>query len=178
MERLERMVKKRNFVAIFMVVVAVLVTWMYAGDGAASIRGVDKVLVIKSQHRLMLLKDGEVLKSYEIALGKEPVGPKSQRGDRKTPEGCYVLDRRNPFSRFHRAIHISYPNRGDVENARSLGVSPGGDVMIHGLPRGTERMGELHTMIDWTNGCIAVTNEQMDEIWQLVADGTPIEIRP
>ena len=171
------MVKKRNAAAIFMVV-TVLVSWIHAGSGAASTRGVDKVLVIKSQRRLMLLKDGEIIKSYEIALGKDPAGRKTHQGDKKTPEGSYVLDRRNPYSKFHRSIHISYPNRADMEHARSCGVSPGGDVMIHGLPRGTERMGDLHTMIDWTNGCIAVSNEQMDEIWQLVAVGTPIEIRP
>ncbi len=171
------MVKKRN-VAVILMAMAVLVCGMRAGVGVASTGGVDKVLVVKSQHRLMLLKDGEVLRSYEVALGKEPLGAKICRGDKKTPEGSYVLDRRNPFSRFHRAIHISYPNRADRERAQGQGVSPGGDVMIHGLPRGKEMMGELHTMIDWTDGCIAVTNEQMDEIWRLVADGTPIEIRP
>ncbi|HEX8959987.1 MAG TPA: L,D-transpeptidase family protein [Geobacteraceae bacterium] len=171
------MVKKRNAVAILMVM-AMFVFWMCAGDGVASTAGVDKVLVVKSQHRLMLLKDGEILRSYEIALGKEPLGAKMCKGDKKTPEGSYVLDRRNPFSRFHRAIHISYPNRADLDRAQGQGVPPGGDIMIHGLPRGKERVGELHTMIDWTDGCIAVTNEQIDEIWRLVADGTPIEIRP
>ena len=171
------MVKRRN-VAVILMAMAVLVFGMRAGVGVASTGGVDKVLVVKSQHRLMLFKDGEVLRSYEVALGKEPLGAKMCRGDKKTPEGSYVLDRRNPFSRFHRAIHISYPNRADRERAQEQGVSPGGEVMIHGLPRGKEQMGELHTMIDWTDGCIAVTNEQMDEIWRLVADGTPIEIRP
>lgn len=171
------MVKRRN-VAVILMAMAVLVFGMRAGVGVASTGGVDKVLVVKSRHRLMLLKDGAVLRSYEVALGKEPLGAKMCRGDKKTPEGSYVLDRRNPFSRFHRAIHISYPNRADRERAQEQGVSPGGEVMIHGLPRGKEQMGELHTMIDWTDGCIAVTNEQMDEIWRLVADGTPIEIRP
>ncbi len=171
------MVKKRN-VAVILMAMAVPVCGMRAGVGVASTGGVDKVLVVKSQHRLVLFKDGEVLRSYEVALGKEPLGAKMCRGDKKTPEGSYVLDRRNPFSRFHRAIHISYPSRADRERAQEQGVSPGGDVMIHGLPRGKERMGELHTMIDWTDGCIAVTNDQMDEIWHLVADGTPIEIRP
>lgn len=158
--------------------VQVLFSWMLPDNGRASIKMIDKVLVIKSQRRLMLLKDGEVLKSYEIALGKDPVGPKIRQGDNKTPEGCYVLDRRNPSSKFYRSLHISYPSKADLENARKLGVPPGRDIMIHGLPAGTERMGELHTMLDWTKGCIAVTNDQMDEIWQLVADGTPIEIRP
>ncbi|RNC72798.1 MAG: hypothetical protein ED859_01615 [Desulfuromonadales bacterium] len=151
---------------------------LVAREGAASMAGADRVVVIKSERRLMLLKNGEVLKSYEVALGKEPVGHKRRQGDKRTPEGVYVLDRRNAGSRFHRSIHISYPNRDDILNARKQGVAPGGDVMIHGLPKGMEKLEELHTVVNWTNGCIAVTNAEMDEIWRHVPDGTPIEIRP
>lgn len=171
------MVKTRNTVtwpALF----AAFLLLVHASLCLASISRADKVVVIKSERRLLLLKEGEVLKSYEIALGRQPVGPKTRRGDARTPEGTYVLDRRNSSSRFHRSIHISYPSRNDMEAARKLGVSPGGDIMIHGLPNGKGKMGELHTVLDWTNGCIAVTNAEMDEIWRLVPDGTPIEIRP
>ncbi|GAB4269468.1 MAG: L,D-transpeptidase family protein [Deferrisomatales bacterium] len=143
-----------------------------------SVLRADKVLVVKSERRLHLLKDGRPVRTYPVALGQEPVGPKQRRGDKRTPEGTYVLDWRNPRSKFYRAIHISYPNREDLERARSKRVSPGGQIMIHGLPRGLEKLGELHALVDWTEGCIAVTNTQMDEIWRLVPNGTPIEIRP
>lgn len=144
----------------------------------ASMDTADKVLVVKNERRLVLLRDGEVLKSYRVALGTVPIGPKTRQGDRKTPEGKYVLDRRTAQSRFHRAIHISYPNGEDLVAARRQGVPPGGDIMIHGLPRGLERLEDLHTLVDWTKGCIAVTNAEMDEIWRLVPNGTPIEIKP
>jgi hypothetical protein len=138
----------------------------------------DKVLVIKNKRILVLLKDGEIFKTYKIALGKQPTGHKVRQGDRRTPEGRYVLDSRNPKSKYHLAIHISYPNESDILNAQKRGVSPGGDIMIHGLPAGSGGVGELHSFLDWTDGCIAVTNSEMEEIWQLVADGTPIEIKP
>ena len=118
------------------------------------------------------------MKSYTVALGVEPVGPKTRQGDHKTPEGVYVLDSRNAHSRFHKSIHISYPNAIDRREARGQGVSPGGDVFVHGLPNGYGWVGASHRVKDWTDGCIAVTNEEMEEIWSAVADGTRIEIRP
>jgi murein L,D-transpeptidase YafK len=138
----------------------------------------DKVVVIKSKRVLMLLRQGEIFKTYKVALGKEPNGQKTKAGDKRTPEGTYMLDSRNPDSKFHLAIHISYPNSSDVLNAHKRGVSPGGDVMIHGLPHDLGRVGKLHRLSDWTNGCIAVTNTEIEEIWRLVPDGTPIEIKP
>lgn len=124
------------------------------------------------------MKDGEILKAYRIALGQQPEGHKTVAGDKKTPEGIYILDKRNQDSKFHLSIHISYPNESDVLNAKKAGVSPGGDVMIHGLPNGLRSVGKLHRTMDWTDGCIAVTNSEMEEIWQLVPDGIPIEIKP
>lgn len=127
----------------------------------------------------MLLLDGaRVLREYPIALGKNPKGPKRNQGDGRTPEGRYSLDWRIDDSRFHRAIHVSYPNEGDREFARKAGLRVGDGVMIHGLPDGESWVGEVHAEYDWTNGCIAVTDDEMDEIWELVDDGTPIEIRP
>jgi murein L,D-transpeptidase YafK len=145
---------------------------------SAALNKADKVLVVKSKRVLMLLRQGEILKTYRVALGKEPNGHKTKAGDKRTPEGAYRLDARNPDSKFHLAIHISYPNGSDMLNAHKTGVSPGGDVMIHGLPNNLARVGKLHRLSDWTNGCIAVTNSEIEEIWQLVPDGTPIEIKP
>jgi murein L,D-transpeptidase YafK len=136
----------------------------------------DKVVVLKSYRRLMLMKGDEVLKTYIVSLGGDPVGPKIRQGDNKTPEGHYVLDRHNQHSQYHRSIHISYPNADDLVRARRLGVPPGGELYIHGLPNGFH--GHSEALGDWTEGCIAVTNAEMDEIWRAVADGTPIEIKP
>ncbi|MDJ0948052.1 MAG: L,D-transpeptidase family protein [Alphaproteobacteria bacterium] len=138
----------------------------------------DRVIVLKGERRLVLLNQGQEVRSYQIALGRNPVGRKEHKGDGRTPEGTYVLDWRNPRSEFYRSIHISYPNGEDVMRARQRGVSPGGDIMIHGLPNHLAGIDGDHAKWDWTEGCIAVKNEEMDEIWQAVADGTIIEIRP
>jgi murein L,D-transpeptidase YafK len=136
------------------------------------------VLVEKREHSLTLLDHGKVLKKYRVAFGGDPIGAKARQGDHKTPEGMYQLDRRNAHSRFYRSIHISYPNAQDRARAHEAGVAAGGDVMIHGLPNGYGWLGSGHRARDWTDGCIAVTNAEMDEIWNAVPDGTPIEIRP
>ena len=138
----------------------------------------DRVVVHKKERTLELFKNGSSIRKYKVALGAEPVGPKTQEGDHKTPEGIYVIDRRNERSKFYRALHISYPNADDKSRAEKLGVSPGGDIMIHGLPNGFGWLGASHRVRDWTDGCIAVTDKEMDEIWKLVPDGTSIEIDP
>jgi len=138
----------------------------------------DQVVVIKSQRTLSLLSQSKVIRSYKVALGSNPVGPKEQQGDHKTPEGHYILDRRNSKSRFYKSIHVSYPNEPDEQRAKERGGAPGGDIMIHGLPNGFGWLGATHRALDWTDGCIAVTDDEMDEIWALVLDGTPIEIKP
>jgi len=139
---------------------------------------VDRILIEKSTRRLMLISQGEVLKSYKIALGGNPIGAKERQGDNKTPEGIYVIDARNRDSRFHHSLHISYPNERDKKRAKELGVSPGGDIMIHGIKNGFSWVGGAHTGIDWTKGCIAVTDEEIDEIGKLAPNGTIVEIRP
>ncbi|MDI6800430.1 MAG: L,D-transpeptidase family protein [Thermodesulfovibrionales bacterium] len=138
----------------------------------------DKVVVIKSKRVMMLLKDGDIIKTYKVSLGKNPVGPKDREGDNKTPEGNYILDSRNLKSKYYLAIHISYPNDNDIINAQRAGVPPGGGIMIHGLPKELEELGKFHRNLNWTNGCVAVTNTEIEEIWQLIADGTQIEIKP
>jgi len=138
----------------------------------------DKVLIEKQARRLSLLSKGEVIKSYKIALGGNPVGPKERQGDNKTPEGTYRIDARNGNSGFHLSLHISYPNAQDKKRARELGVSPGGDIMIHGIKNGFSQVGASHTETDWTEGCIAVTNQEMEEIYKFVTIGTIVEITP
>ena len=138
----------------------------------------DRVVVLKKEHTLQLFSQGKVFKTYKVALGGDPVGPKTRQGDHKTPEGVYVLDFRNAHSQFYRSIHISYPNEHDRTEARKKGVSAGGDVFVHGLPNGYGAVGAAHRLKDWTDGCVAVTDDEIDEIWRLTPDGTPIEIRP
>jgi len=138
----------------------------------------DRVVVLKKERTLQLLSHGKVMKTYRVALGGNPIGPKSRQGDHKTPEGQYVLDSRNAHSHFYKSIHISYPNARDRAEARRKGVPPGGDVFVHGLPNGYGAIGAAHRLRDWTDGCIAVTDSEMDEIWLAVPDGTPIEINP
>jgi murein L,D-transpeptidase YafK len=138
----------------------------------------DGIVIVKSQRTMTLMGQGQVLRSYTVALGREPLGPKERAGDHKTPEGQYVVDAKNAKSRFHLALHISYPNATDRERARKLGVDPGGDVEIHGVGRAFFWVGSLHRWIDWTDGCVAVTNSEIEEIWPLVPVGTRVEIRP
>ena len=139
----------------------------------------DKILIEKKQRRLMLIaKGGEVLKTYKIALGGNPEGPKIRQGDDKTPEGTYLIDSRNKNSLYHLSLHISYPNERDKKRAKELGVAPGGDIMIHGMKNGFSWVGDRHAEVDWTKGCIAVTDEEIDEIGTLVRNGTVVEIMP
>jgi len=138
----------------------------------------DRVVVLKKERTLQLLNQGKVIKTYKVALGGDPVGPKTRQGDHKTPEGVYVLDSHNPHSQFYKSIHISYPSASDRAAARQKGFSPGGDVFVHGLPNGYRYVGAAHRLKDWTDGCIAITDQEIDEIWLAVTDGTPIEIRP
>jgi murein L,D-transpeptidase YafK len=138
----------------------------------------DKVLIEKKERRLTLLSKGEVIKTYKIALGGDPVGPKVMQGDNKTPEGVYTIDSRNSNSEYHLSLHISYPNEIDKKRAKKLGVSPGGDIMIHGIKNGLGWVGASHAKFDWTKGCIAVTDEEMQEIYRLVPNGTTVVIMP
>ncbi len=138
----------------------------------------DKILIEKKERRLKVISKGEVLKTYKIALGGNPLGPKERRGDNKTPEGTYVIVSRNRDSRYHRSLHISYPNERDKKRARELGVDPGGNIMIHGIKNGFSQVGEAQAEVDWTKGCIAVTDEEIEEIDKLAPNGTVVEIRP
>lgn len=138
----------------------------------------DRVLVEKSARGLTLLRDGARLKTYRVALGHSPVGPKEQEGDQRTPEGLYLIDFHKADSDYHRALHISYPEQRDIDRAAASGVPPGCDIMIHGIRNGMGWIGAFHRRTDWTAGCVAVTDFEIEEIWRAVPDGTPIEIRP
>lgn len=152
----------------------------WPGDALAVARTdrADKMVVVKSERRLYLLRDGQVLKSYKVALGRQPKGTKVYEGDGRTPEGAYSVAAFNPASQFYRAIRVSYPNEHDRARAQALGVPAGGLIMIHGLAPERRQYGADHWLFNWTNGCIAVTDREMDEIWERVEIGTPIEIRP
>lgn len=140
-------------------------------DLAPAAERADAIRVYKAARRMDLLRDGKVLRSYRVHLGGAPVGPKREQGDQRTPEGDYAISYRNAASRFHLSLRVSYPNADDSRQARARGVDPGGDIMIHGgTPPGESR--------DWTEGCVAVTNAEIEEIWRLVPTGTPVRIDP
>ncbi|MEY2511534.1 MAG: hypothetical protein QOE26_2297 [Verrucomicrobiota bacterium] len=136
------------------------------------------MLVEKSARRLTLLKSGITLKTYRVALGRAPVGAKEYEGDQRTPEGTYAIDFHKPDSDYHLALHVSYPEQRDVDRAAAQGLSAGSDIMIHGLPNGRGWIGRFHRRNDWTAGCVAVTDFEIEEIYRAVPDGTPIELRP
>ena len=151
---------------------------LLAKDPAPTVKGADRIIIVKSARTMTLMSGSQVLRTYTVALGAQPVGPKRQAGDHKTPEGEYIIDSKSTQSRFHLALHVSYPNKADRERARRLGVNPGGAIMIHGLEPKYAFLGKLQSNSDWTDGCIAVSNQEIEEIWRLVPVGVPVEIRP
>ncbi|MFZ2290599.1 MAG: L,D-transpeptidase family protein [Halopseudomonas yangmingensis] len=156
----------------------VLILLLLASLPLAAGPTVDKVLVHKHERRLELLSGDQVVRSYRIALGRQPIGHKQQRGDQRTPEGIYTLDWRQHSEQFNLSIHIDYPNLKDRISAMQRGVDPGSMIMIHGTPIDEEFPEWYFKGLDWTNGCIALQNDDMRELWKLVPDGTLIEIRP
>ena len=138
---------------------------------------VDKVLVVKSERALHLMHRGEVVKSYRVSLGKK-IGPKEYEGDQRTPEGLYWINWRKQSDNFNLAMHISYPNAKDLQRSQETGLPPGGMIMLHGTPNDEEYPEWFFNTLDWTEGCIALTNSDMQEVWKTVKDGTLIEIRP
>ncbi len=139
---------------------------------------IDSIVVYKRQRKMYVYQEGEWVKTYRIALGANPVGTKRCKGDCKTPEGLYYIEDKNPFSDYHKNLGISYPNDRDVARARRMGRPPGGDIKIHGLPDEKAYLGSMHRLYDWTEGCIAVTNAEIDELYRHVIVGAAINIRP
>lgn len=138
----------------------------------------DSAVVEKARHRLTLYLRGTPVRTYQVALGTQPVGDKIRAGDGRTPEGLFHIDAHNPNSKYYKSLHISYPDAAHLARAEALGVSAGGDIMIHGLPPRYASLGALQRQWDWTEGCIAVTDQEIDEIWRALPDGTPILIKP
>ena len=152
-------------------------TFINATTPALNAQSIDKVLVLKSAHQLQLISRGKVVKTYRISLGKQAKGPKLREGDQRTPEGLYWIDWRKTSENYNLAMHISYPNSRDKAQASKKGVAAGGMIMIHGTPVAEDYPEWYFTTLDWTNGCIAMKNSDMQELWNIVKDGTLIEIR-
>jgi len=172
---------KRTIIFAALILVCALTTYLYAHHNWNSLPAgttIDRILVEKSARRLSIFRKANQIKSYRIALGRNPLGAKKEEGDMKTPEGIYKIDGRNPQSSFHLALHISYPSDEDNKRAAARGVPPGFDIMIHGIQNGRGWIGAFHRWKDWTAGCIAVTDEEIEELWRVTFDGTTIEIRP
>ena len=146
--------------------------------GAFAGERIDRIVVEKARHTMTLLAQGQAVRRYAVSLGRGGLERKSREGDNRTPEGIYRIDSRNPNSAYHLALHVSYPDARDSAAAEKRGEKPGGDIMIHGIRNGMGWVGALHRLVDWTAGCIAVTDGEIEEIWRLVSDGTPVEIRP
>jgi murein L,D-transpeptidase YafK len=168
---------------IIVVICCVLVTGMlayclYPDEGLPPGKTVDKIVVMKSRRELIVYANGSILKTYKIALGGQPSGAKQYEGDMKTPEGIYYVNDKNPESKYHKNLGISYPNERDIENARLVGRSPGGDIKIHGLQNGIGFIGRLQAKADWTAGCMALTNQEIDDLYAHTPVGTVVEIRP
>ena len=172
---------KRTIIFAVLILVCALAIYLYAHHNWNSLPAgttIDRILVEKSARRLSIFRKANQIKSYRVALGRNPLGAKNEEGDMKTPEGIYKIDGRNPQSSFHLALHISYPSDEDDKRAAVRGVPPGFDIMIHGIQNGRGWIGAFHRWNDWTAGCIAVTDEEIEELWRVTPDGTTIEIRP
>jgi len=161
---------------------ALLVVICAAGRAASQItekqQTAERILIVKSARTMTIESSGRPIKTYKVALGGQPIGPKQEQGDHKTPEGEYFIDTKNAHSQFYMALHLSYPSAEDTAWARKRGVSPGGDVESHGLGKKYGWIGARHRLTDWTDACIAVTNEEIEEIFRIVPVGTRVEIKP
>jgi murein L,D-transpeptidase YafK len=172
---------KRIIIVAGLVLSCATVIYSYAHHNWNSLPAgttIDRIVIEKSARRLSIFRNGDQLKAYRVALGGNPLGAKQREGDMKTPEGIYKIDGRNPQSSFHLALHVSYPSAEDEKRAAAHGVSAGFDIMIHGIQNGRGWIGAFHRWSDWTAGCIAVTDEEIEELWRVTPEGTTVEILP
>ena len=172
---------KRSIIFTLSILICAFAAYAYAHHNWNSLPAgttIDRIVVEKSLRKLSVFRNGYQIKSYRIALGRNPVGAKQEEGDMKTPEGIYRIDGRNPKSSFHLALHISYPSDDDEKRSAAQGVPPGFDIMIHGIQNGRGWIGGFHRWRDWTAGCIAVTDEEIEELWRITPDSTTIQIYP
>ncbi|MBK8626491.1 MAG: L,D-transpeptidase family protein [Saprospiraceae bacterium] len=168
---------KTIWVSIFTIFLALTVNFFYPEIKLPADIQIDKLVVFKSKRQLLAYSNGQLVKTYKISLGRQPIGDKEFEGDKKTPEGLYFINDKNPSSGYHKNLGISYPNNDDIEYAKRLGKPTGGDIKIHGLRNKTGLIGKFHRWFDWTLGCIAVTNSEIDELYEAVKIGTPIDIK-
>jgi murein L,D-transpeptidase YafK len=166
------------WLATSLISTGLLTYYFYQGNKLSKDIEIDNIVVYKSKRQMLVYSNGELIKTYKISLGGQPIGAKEFEGDKKTPEGIYFINDKNLNSRYHKNLGISYPDEDDIENAKQLGKPPGGDIKIHGLRNGIGFMGKFHRLFDWTFGCIAVTNKEMDELYRAVKIGAQIEIKP
>ncbi len=171
----------RTLIALILAVVALLCfTYLYSHhvwNPLPTETTIDRIVIEKSARTLSIFSNSKKLKTYRVALSRNSVGAKQEEGDKKTPEGIYKIDGRNAQSSFHLALHVSYPSNEDKARAALRGVSAGSDIMIHGIRNGLGWLGAFHRLSDWTIGCIAVTDEEIEELWRVTPDGTTVEIR-
>lgn len=173
------MTRKRFILVAFIVfIVAVLTYYFYPCPKIPAGVVIDKIVVLKSQHRLLAYSLNQLVQTYTVAIGRTPVGDKQFEGDKKTPEGSYVIFAKNPNSGWHKNLGISYPNAEDIAAAKKMGLHTGGDIKIHGLKNGQFNIGRFHRWMDWTNGCIALTNEEVEDLYNHTPVGTPVVIQP
>ena len=175
-----RIVSKGKLISAIIVITAVIlgVYYVYPEPELPPDIKVDLLIVYKSRRLMEAYSGTRIVKKYKVSLGRNPFGDKQFEGDKKTPEGVYSINAKNPNSGYHKNLGISYPNQQDINEARKLGKPTGGDVKIHGLRNGLGIIGKFHRWYDWTAGCIALTDEEVDELYVTVAVGTKIDIRP
>jgi len=171
--------KKKFFLYGFLFLIAALFVYYFFPEAALPANSrIDKIIVYKAKREMEVFSAGKLLKTYTISLGGEPEGDKQFQGDKRTPEGNYFIDGKNPNSVCYKNLGISYPSEQDKAEAKKLGKPAGGDIKIHGMWNGWGLVGKFHRWMDWTAGCIAVTDEEMDELYESVEEGVEIEIRP
>lgn len=168
----------KRWILLFICLSSVILYSFKSSYRLASISQIDKIVVLKSKRTLMIYSQNQLIKTYKIALGRQPAGKKQIEGDKKTPEGNYTIWKKGPHAKYHKYLFISYPNSSDVKNAKKMHKEPGGLIYIHGLNERYAKLGKLHILKDWTLGCIAVTNEEIDELYKIINVGTKIEIKP
>jgi murein L,D-transpeptidase YafK len=159
-------------------IIVLVVYYFYPEQKIPTNIKIDSLVVYKSKRELMAYSNGQLIKTYKISLGKNPIGDKEFEGDKKTPEGVYFINNKNPNSGYYKNLGISYPNKQDIEDSKKLGKPTGGDVKIHGLRNGFGFISKLQRWYDWTAGCIALTNQEVEELYNAVGIGTKIEIKP
>lgn len=174
-----KMKKNKIFIGLFfMAVLGAFIYYIVPEKELPKDTKIDKIVVLKSKRELQAYANGQLLKTYKVSLGAEPNGDKEFEGDKKTPEGIYYINDKNPNSDYYKNLGVSYPNNVDQRQAKKLGKLAGGDIKIHGLKNNSGFIGKFHRWYDWTLGCIAVTNQEIDELYNAVSVGTPIEIKP